>query len=181
MPPAALPPRLPTLVLAWLLLALAAASARAQTGISAHDPTLPIEITADRLTVEQARRQAVFAGNVEAVQGEVTLRADRLVVHYELEQGGTAGRAIRRIEAEGDVVLASPEESARADRAVYDVVAGTIVLEGSVILTRGEDVVRGGRLDIDLNRQTAVVVASGSERVRALFRPSAEAAPEGGG
>lgn len=160
-------------LLALLVLLFAVhAPAAAQTGLATHDSTLPIEISADRLTVEQAKRQAVFSGNVEAVQGEVTLRADRLTVHYDFEGGGTTGNALRRIEAEGHVVIASPQESAQAERGVYDVVAGAIVLEGSVVIARGEDVVRGGRLDIDLRRQTAVVQAAGSERVRALFQPS---------
>jgi lipopolysaccharide export system protein LptA len=151
-----------------------------QTGLAAHDFSLPIEIAADQLTVEQASRQAVFSGNVEAVQGDVTLRADRLIVHYDLDRSGATRQAIRRIEAEGQVVIASPQESARADRGVYDVAAGTILLEGSVVLSRGEDVVRGGRLAIDLRQQTAVMTALESERVRALFQPSGGKPAAGG-
>lgn len=180
MPGRPLPPMAASLITALLVLCLVTARlGMAQTGLAGHDPSLPIEIAADQLTVEQAKRQAVFAGNVEAVQGDVTLRAERLVVHYDLGSEQTASRAVRRIEAAGDVVIASPEESAKADRAVYDVQAGTIVLEGSVVLARGEDVVRGGRLDIDLRAQTAVMQAAGQERVRALFHAS-EPAKQGG-
>lgn len=167
----------------WLLFAcwlVASAPARGQTGLAQHDSTLPIEIAADQLTVEQGRQQAAFSGNVQAVQGDLTLRADRLLVHYDLGKEGAAAQAVRLIEAEGQVVIASPAESATANRAVYDVVAGTIVLEGSVVLTRGEDVVKGGRLDIDLANKTAVLHAAGSERVRALFRPSSLGRKSGG-
>lgn len=167
--------------MAWLVLVLALAPpSLAQTGLAAHDSSLPIEISADQLTVEQASRQAIFSGHVEAVQGDVTLRADRLIVHYDLDTSGTTRQAIRRIEAEGQVVIASPQESARADRGVYDVAAATIVLEGSVALSRGEDVVRGGQLVIDLRQQTAVMRAVEGERVRALFLPSGGKPAAGG-
>jgi lipopolysaccharide export system protein LptA len=79
----------------------------------------PIEIVADSLTVAQEQRLATFAGNVDAIQGELRLRADRLLVYYDAaagedEQpaatpaGGDAGQGIRRLEASGNVSLASP-------------------------------------------------------------------------
>lgn len=171
--------RLAVALLAGLL--LPAAAAYGQAGLAAHDSSLPIEISADRLTVEQASRQALFTGNVEAVQGDMTLRADELVVAYDLEAGGDAGQAIRRIEARGNVVIASPEETARAQRAVYDVPAGRIVLEEQVVLVRGEDVVEGARLEIDLGSERAVMTAAGTTRVRALFHPADGTAGAGAG
>ncbi len=160
--------------LGLLLLALMATGARSQ-GLAQHDPAQPIEILADRLVVEQAREVAVFTGNVEAVQGTLKLRADRLEVFYRLSgEGGTpSGQPVRRIVAEGNVVIASPEESAQAERAVYEVLEGRIRLDGGVVLASGENVIRGERLDIDLNRRQAVVSASPETggRVRALFVP----------
>ena len=148
-----------------------------QDGLTAHDSTLPIEVTADRLTVEQDNRIATFAGNVEAVQGELVLRADEVRVAYALgEEQATPGQVIRRIEAEGNVVITTPEETAKADRAVYDVVAGTMQLEGEVVLVRGKNVVEGARLDIDLAAGRAVMVADAKTgtRVRATFVPAGE-------
>ena len=46
----------------------------------------PIEIQADRLEVDQDDELATFSGNVDAVQGELSLRAERLRVFY-TEQG----------------------------------------------------------------------------------------------
>ena len=45
-------------------------------------PTQPIEITADSLEVEQANQLAIFEGNVQVVQGNIRMRAAKLVVHY---------------------------------------------------------------------------------------------------
>jgi lipopolysaccharide export system protein LptA len=161
-----------------------------------HDTSLPIEITADRLEVVQPDRVATFTGNVDAIQGDLVLRADELRVHYSGgEQAGSAEQAgaIRRIEASGNVFLSSPRETAEGDAGVYDVASNSVTLDGEVVLTRGENVIRGRHLEIDLVSGRARVVgaataaegAAPGERVRAIFTPSEDApedegAPEGG-
>ena len=158
---------------------LPTAEALAQTGgggLGSHDASLPIEIVADRLTVEQAEGRAVFFGNVLAEQGEMLLRADRLVVFYQLGETGVDGQAIRRIEVEGNVTIASAEETAVGDEGFYDVIGAMIELAGNVVLTRDANVIRGDRLEIDVERQLATMTSlpdrPTGERVRALFRPS---------
>ena len=173
----------------FVLAAVLAGSAQAQAqtqpqkGLANHDNAQPIEITADRLVVEQAANTATFAGNVQAVQGDLTLHADELKVGYALngagkDGGGAAANAnaqpVRRIDAAGHVRLVSPTETAEGQRGAYDVAAGKIELEDDVVLTRGQNVIRGQRLDVDLNAQTAVVGAGKDGRVRALFVPAAK-------
>ncbi|MEM9626400.1 MAG: lipopolysaccharide transport periplasmic protein LptA [Pseudomonadota bacterium] len=152
-----------------------------------HDSSLPIEISADSLEVAQEEQVATFAGNVDAVQGDLVLSADKLEVHYEGKSGGVgiaagSGGAIRRIDAEGRVIIASPEETAEGDQGTYDVLARTVTLEGKVVLTRGANVIRGERLEMDLASGksrivgTETSVAGGTdepsgERVKALFTP----------
>jgi lipopolysaccharide export system protein LptA len=172
---------LPGLGVALTLLA-APAAVRAQ--VSQHDTSLPIEITADQLEVAQQEQLATFTGNVDAVQGEMVLSADQLRVFYygdgqdEARPAGSSG-SIRRIEAEGNVFLSSPRETAQGKVGVYDVASNQLTLEGAVVLTQDENVVRGERLEIDLvsgrSRMLAAVAASeGAEpaqRVRAIFTP----------
>ncbi|MDX1540410.1 MAG: LptA/OstA family protein [Geminicoccaceae bacterium] len=149
----------------------------------AFDSGEPIEITADSLEVVQANRVATFSGNVDAVQGDMVLSADELLVHYQSGGGepaasGSAG-AIRRIEARGNVVVTSPRETAEGDVGVYDVAGSLVTLEGSVVLTREENVVRGDRLELDLATGVSRVVstttasegAAPGGRVRAVFVP----------
>jgi lipopolysaccharide export system protein LptA len=172
------------------LLALAPAGLGAQ-GLQ-HDASLPIEITADSLEVLQEQKTATFTGNVDAVQGDMVLSADQLRVHY----GGDGGAApapggaasIRRIEADGNVFLSSPRETAQGEAGVYDVQSSQVTIEGSVVLTQGDNVIRGERLEIDLvsgrSRMVAAVPnsAGGSvpQRVRALFVPEDKAKPAAG-
>ncbi len=172
-------------------LSLAALSPKAGLGQSLdHDSSQPIEISADSLEVEQEQQVATFAGNVDAVQGDLVLSADRLRVHYEGKESAVgiaagSGNRIRRIDAEGSVIIASPEETAEGDQGTYDVRGKLVVLEGRVILTRGENVIRGERLVMDLvSGKSRIVgaettVADGGEvssggRVRALFTPNSD-------
>jgi len=168
--------RLRGLLLVVLLLALGWGGAAGAEGLADQPADEPIEVVADELTVDQSRNLAVFRGHVQATQGSMVLRADELRVFYDLEAEGP--QTVRRIEAEGHVVLSSPEETAKAESGAYDVAAGRIVLTGNVVLTRRDNVVRGRRLVVDLRRHTAAVEGDG-ERVRAVFRPE-ELRPQGG-
>lgn len=146
---------------------------------AAPDYRGPIEITADALEVQQDNAIAVFTGNVRAVQGNILIAADRIQVAY--AQGGDGADAIRSIDAEGNVFFSTSTETAEGDAGVYDVDNGIITLTGSVVLTRGENVVRGNRLV--LNLATGVSRIEGAPdgdggRVRGLFVPNVEA---GGG
>jgi lipopolysaccharide export system protein LptA len=175
---------------ALLAAGIALSSAAAGTGAHAqslqHDSSLPIEITADTLEVLRNEQIATFTGNVDAVQGDMVLSADLLRVHYGddgVDAPGLAGaNSIRRIEAEGNVFLSSPRETAEGDAGVYDVASNQVTLEGEVVLTRAENVVRGQRLEIDLvsgrSRVLAAVASTeggtAPQRVRALFTPESD-------
>jgi lipopolysaccharide export system protein LptA len=170
---------------------LLVADAQAQS-LQQHDTSLPIEITADSLEVVQDRKIATFTGNVDAVQGDLVLSADQLRVHYGDDANAAPGPpgmgSIRRIEADGNVFLSSPRETAQGDAGVYDVASNRLTLEGAVVLTQEENVIRGQRLEIDLVSGRSQVFAAvpsteggtAPQRVRALFTPESSAAPSVG-
>jgi lipopolysaccharide export system protein LptA len=167
-----------------------AGSGAAVSGLHAqslqHDTSLPIEITADSLEVLRNQQIATFTGDVDAVQGDMVLSADLLRVHYGDDGGDATGPAgansIRRIEAEGNVFLSSPRETAQGDAGVYDVASNQVTMEGAVVLTRDDNVIRGQRLEIDLvsgrSRVLAAVPSTEGgappQRVRALFTPESD-------
>jgi lipopolysaccharide export system protein LptA len=166
-----------------LLLALALPAVALAQALPGQDRTKPIEIIADTLVVDQAQDLATFSGEVRAVQGDMTLSSDLLRVYYSQGEGGAAagGQAIRRIEVEGNVQLASARDTAAGDRGVYDVAGSKVRLEGNVVLTRGDSVIRGDSLEMDLASNVSVVRGRADaadrreQRVRAVF------VPEGGG
>jgi lipopolysaccharide export system protein LptA len=170
------------------ILALLAVDGLAQEVISGN--SAPIEITADSLEVRQNRQVATFTGEVDAVQGDLVLSADQLLVYYSGNGGagqvGASSTSIRRIEAFGNVFLSSPEETAQGEAGVYQVASRTVTLEGSVVLTKGQNVIRGERLEYNLDTGRSQIFSrpkddqevSPDGRVRAVFVPGDKDAPE---
>ncbi|MEM6942868.1 MAG: lipopolysaccharide transport periplasmic protein LptA [Pseudomonadota bacterium] len=139
-----------------------------------HDNTQPIEITSDALEVQQANNIAIFTGEVIAGQGTLRLTADRVEVFYDREETQGDTGAIKRLRAEGNVLLSNGSETAKGAWGEYDVVAGMMRMGGSVILTQGANAINGESLVIDLNAGTGRVEGGGSAggRVKSVFSPS---------
>jgi len=136
------------------------------------DSSAPIEIVADTLEVKQSEQLAIFRGNVDALQDDMRLRADTLIVHYRENKENPDQPGISKIEAEGSVFVSSPKETAKGERGVYDVDRSRIDLVGGVVLTQGENVVRGDQLEMNLaTGESKVKSTQGGGRVRGLFVP----------
>lgn len=114
------------------------------------DPTLPVEVTADTLDVDQADGTALFTGNVVIGQGQMRLSARRVLVVYNEESDG-----IDRLQADGDVVLVNGPDAAEADRADYSVSSGVIEMTGNVLLTQGANALTSERMTVNLTTGTA--------------------------
>jgi lipopolysaccharide export system protein LptA len=148
----------------------------------------PIEIDADTLEVFQEKNQAIFTGNVRAIQGNTRLSADKMIVFYKSKEekksaattipsdpeiGG--GSSIERIEVEGNVFLATPKETAQGKRGNYEISSNMIYLYDSVVLTSGENTIRGDELAH--NRKTSRSKISSNNqaekkhRVKSVFVP----------
>ncbi len=112
------------------------------------DTSLPIEVAAEALEVRQEERMAVFTGNVDATQGELRLQADEVQIHYQAGEG--SGSDVTRLNANGEVHVSSPRETARGDWAIYDVASETVTMGGNVVLTQGPNVIEGDQLIINL-------------------------------
>ncbi len=168
-----------------------------------HDATQPVEITSDRLELDQAAGSAVFTGTVKVGQGTLRLAADRVEVYYDNAPSAPAGEAkaagkaaagaatdapapaavqtaasptgkVRRMVAIGNVTLANGAEAAEAQQATYEVAAGTIEMQGDVLLTQGQNALSSETLSIDLNKGTGQLEG----RVKTIFVPgSAPPAP----
>ena len=167
----------------FIAAAIEPAPAVAQSALSSSgfDTDQPIEILADSLEIQQEKQRAVFEGNVQVLQGEMRLKAAKLIVHYaENEKNKKASSEddppnIRKIDAIGDVFLSSPRETAKGDTGVYDVVNKRIELAGNVVLTQGKNVLRGQNMTLDLVSGKSRIEGSGSGntkgRVRGIFVP----------
>lgn len=141
----------------------------------------PIEITANELEVLQKDQVAEFRGNVIAVQGDLKMTSDVMTVHYKTgEQAKADGQSISSIEVKGNVFLSTPEETAEGKSGYYDVMQENITLTEDVVLTRGENVVKGRELVYDLKTGRSQIVGAAKAqtkdgkpiRVRGFFVPA---------
>ena len=136
----------------------AGTAALAQSGdpvsaLKGHDSNAPVDVTADRIEVQDRSDRAIFAGNVNVRQASLNLQTERLTVAY----SSAGGVQIRRLDAAGGVVVRSPSETARGSFGVYDLDAKLITLIGDVQLNRGGSQINGSRLVIDLTSGRAVI------------------------
>ena len=147
--------------------AFVGAAALAQSGgpvsaLKGHNSNAPIDVSADRIEVQDRADRALFVGNVHVTQAELTLDTARLTVAYSNSPGGaaasgTSGVQIHRLDAAGGVVVHSPSETAKGDFGIYDLDRKLITLIGNVQLTQRNNIVSGQRLVINLDSGRAVV------------------------
>jgi lipopolysaccharide export system protein LptA len=151
---------LATLIVGATLTSSAATGQPQQQPVSAlkgHNSDAPVDVTADRIEVQDRADRAIFAGNVHVTQAELTLDTARLTVAYSGGQSQPGGVQIRRLDAAGGVVVHSPSETAKGDFGIYDLDRKLITLIGNVQLTRDQNLVNGARLVIDLDSGRAVI------------------------
>jgi lipopolysaccharide export system protein LptA len=141
----------------------------------------PVKIQAASLEVRDKEKVATFSGDVHVVQGDTDMRCKTLMVYYEdnsnkggkdtvkAAQPGPAGSSqIRRMEARGNVVVTQKDQIATGDRGDFDMRTNTVVLSGKVVVTKGQDVLRGERLVVNL---TDGVSKMEGGRVEGMFNP----------
>lgn len=154
---------------------------RVPFGNTKHDATAPVEITSDRLDLDQAKGTALFSGTVKVAQGEMRLAADQIEVFYsDQSQGGQnaggqaagsestgKGNQVDRMIATGNVTLSNGTEAAESQSATYEVGSGIITMQGKVLLTQGPNALSSERMRIDLNAGTGELEG----RVQTIFVP----------
>ena len=167
--------RTAVLVIAGALLLPASADAERA------DRDKPINLEADRVTVDDAKQIATFTGNVVLTQGSMILRGDRMEVRQDkagFKQGTTWGSlAYFRQKREGfDEFI-----EGWAERIEYDSRADKVQMFNRAMLKRGQDEVRGSYISYDVTSEFFQVTGSsgprsaaarpGDGRVRAIMQP----------
>jgi lipopolysaccharide export system protein LptA len=98
-------------------------------GLPSDKNNLPVAVEADQgIEWQQQKQLYVARGNAKATRGDVAVYGQVLMAYYRKTAAG--GSDIWRLEADGEVKIASPNETALGDKAVYDVDNGIFVLTG---------------------------------------------------
>jgi lipopolysaccharide export system protein LptA len=130
----------------------------------------PVKIEAKTLEVRDKDKVATFSGDVHVVQGDTDLRCNVLVVYYEAgDKKGDDQQQIRRMEARGHVVVVQKDQVATGERGDFDMRSNTVTLTGSVVVAKGENVLRGKKLVVNLTTGVSRM-ESGGGRVEGVFK-----------
>lgn len=171
-------------------LVLAAASAAPASAQLAPSSNAPIDVSGDQLEVQAKSCLAIWRGHVEALQSTSRLRADTVNLYSRIGPSrsggptatGTAGPSsncgqLEKMEADGSVYYATPQEVVKGDHAVYLADAKTITVTGDVVISQGNNVVVGNRLVINTDTGQATMESNAKgrgqpNRVRMVFYPN---------
>jgi len=158
----------------------------------------PVHIEAATLEVRDKQKEATFSGDVRVKQGDTGLRCKSLVVFY--EQGGEDAsktktmpaaspgpggeQKIKRLEARGGVIVTQKDQTVTGELGIFDMKSNTVTMTGNpVVMTQGQNVLRGERLVVDLTSGVSRVESgkNGQGRVQGLFiQGSGPADPKAG-
>jgi lipopolysaccharide export system protein LptA len=131
-----------------------------------RDSDQPISITADSTTADMRAETATYTGNVRVMQGNLILRSDTLSIR--VSQG-----TIEHIEANGSVILTSPQGQATGSTAVYSISERVVKLSGKVTLVKGPNAMQGSSLVVNLATGKADLLGGGPDgRVTGIFVPT---------
>ena len=152
-----------------------------QSGLSKNSKD-PINIEADSLEVFDKEGKAVYSGNVIVTQGETVMKAKKMQIFYvRSDEGqaapaeGEAGAAIKRVEAEGGVIILEKDQIATGDKGVYEATTDVMTMTGNVALSKGQNVTKGQKLVYNLGTGVATVDAGGTGRVSSSFVSGSDA------
>jgi lipopolysaccharide export system protein LptA len=177
-------------------LAIASALLLATTAAHAQGIDLskggPINVTAQSgIEWLQNQHEVIATGDARAVRGNVTVIADRLIAYYRPKKGAaqqaavsqavaptdedTGGNEIYRLEAEGNVKIFSPTDTAQGDKAVYDLDQAVLVLTGNNlklttpndVLTATDDMEYWSLRHMAVARGDAVIITKDNRRIQA--------------
>lgn len=135
--------------------------------VSVHAAGLPIEVTADQFTVDEANNEAVFDGSVVISREGLDMRAQTVRISY--GEGGQTD--IRSLIATGNVRIRAAGQDATGDRATFDPRTQILKLTGNVRVSSVQGTVSGPDLTIDLARNTSVFSGGSGGRVTGVFTP----------
>ena len=122
----------------------------------------------DGIEWQQENKILVASGNARAKRSNVTIFADVLRAYYTENQAG--GTDITRLDANGKVKIASPNQTITGDAAVYDMKKAILVVTGKVVeFISGTDTITANE-QMEYYESDGKVVARGGAEAKTAGR-----------
>ncbi len=152
-----------------IALTLMAASVAAMPAV-AQQKKSKVNIESDQMQLFQSKNQAVFRGNVRARQNDVRLNSTNLIATFVKTKSG--GTDVTWLETKGGGVrIQTSSQTITGDRMKMNVKANTAVVTGNVTVTQGTSVVKGQKLNVNLNTNESKFTGGQGARVKFTFDP----------
>ncbi len=110
-----------------------------------------VQISSDKLRIEERSGAVYFEGNVQVQLAEGALSCDLLTVRTSKEDPSV----VREGEATGNVVLERGPDRVLAGKAIFDLVKGSVELTGDPQLTRADSTITAKSITYSLDEGTA--------------------------
>ena len=120
----------------------------------------PIEILADSMEWNKQLGQAIATGNAKAIQGETTIRANKIIAVLSKDNN----QQIKELQASGKVVFLKDKQLATGDKATYYLNQEKIIITGNVELKKDGNIIKGEKLIIDFLTGLSKMEASGTNQ-----------------
>jgi lipopolysaccharide export system protein LptA len=170
------------LTLVFALCATMAAPALAERA----DREKPVNLEADRVTVDENKQTATFEGNVVLTQGTLTIRGNRMVVQQDNDgfKTGVAEGNLASFRQKREGIDEYVEGF--AERIEYDSKADKVQMFNRAYLKKSNDEVRGNYISYDATSEFFRVTGGGKQaatpgnpdgRVRAIIQPKSRDKP----
>lgn len=163
------------LLLVLLTILFFSANLHAQQPLSSDEP---IHIEADRMVSSQKENSVTFSGNVQALQGKLTINSDKMTVHYAKQDAGDKSQGaknqqIKKIFASGNVEILQNELVATGNEVEFLADKKQILLTGNTKVWQNNNLVTGEKVLLDLATETTIIEPDKKSggRVKAFFYP----------
>jgi lipopolysaccharide export system protein LptA len=134
-----------------------------------------IQVSADSLNINNEENYAEFIGSVKAVHKDMTINSDRLKIYYDQksknsETSSQNEGSIKKIIAEGNVIIVSDGRTANSQKAVYMTKNGMLILTGKdARITNKQNYITGSKIIFNRSSGNVKVIGKPDRRVKAIF------------
>jgi lipopolysaccharide export system protein LptA len=135
-----------------LVAAIFLTAAAPDSGVWEKGKREPIVVTSDRMEADELGSTVTFIGDVTLKKENMTLTSDHLVVYYD-----ATDKAVREIEAQGNVVVRQEGRVAHANKAIYYSKEEKIVLTGEPRIIENENQLGGERITMFMRSERSIV------------------------
>ena len=146
------------------------------------DSDKPIDLEADNMTVNDAKKTSIYTGNVVLTQGTLEIHAEKLIVREDTEgfqhstSTGSPTTFRQKMEGKSEYIQGSGQ------RIEYDGRMDKVQIYEKAWVKRGEDIVRGEYIMYDAGSEYAEVIGGAKNataenpkgRVHAVIQPKSK-------